>query len=294
MRRFITLIAIASALTLAACSLPPGVDGNLVNNWSPIASPAQKAPHVGDCYRDPDNDILSVVSLPCSQEHLVEVAYVGRFAGADAARTSPPPAFSTSMVAAYAACQAPVAAYLGAQWNSGMVAVTVTSPTPSGWDGGARWFRCDISAIRSLENPQAASSDASLKGALAAGSKQTCVKWTNYKTYVDDIVPKACTGGFSGEYVGFYTAPDETFPANDTKMVALAQDGCEDLVARFLGFKDWNADTNAYVGLIALGFDWGRWARGDRTTRCFTWTDRHGGTFLASVKGIHGAKPTGF
>ena len=68
MRRFVAVavIAVISALTLSACSLPAGIDGNLVNKWSPPPAPTGTMPVVGDCYDDDGTNMLDNRPVSCT------------------------------------------------------------------------------------------------------------------------------------------------------------------------------------------------------------------------------------
>jgi hypothetical protein len=283
-------------LGLAGCSLPPGIDGKLANNWSSLSAPAQQLPQVGACYVSTYNDMLDSPPVACTTQHAVEVAYVGTFTGATASRVTPPPAESVEMKSAYASCQKPVNSYLGGDWHRGLVTVDVTTPTDNGWTGGARWYRCDVSAVFDLDYLDSTDSSVSLKGVLTHSSayNASCVRWTDHKSTdrIDNTKPTSCSSWFNGEYAGFYTAPNQAWPTTDKKRDAIAQAGCETVVGHYLGFSG-NTFASNYVGWVHWGFDETRWNSGDRTIRCFTWNFNGNGRFTASVKGIRGNRPKG-
>jgi hypothetical protein len=296
MRRFVVVavVALSAALALSACSLPAGVDGNLVNDWAAAPAPTGAAPTVGACYLTGAVDMLDNKPVACTVSHSIEVAHVGTFTGATAARLTPPPAESVQLKAAYASCQAPVNAYLGAPWNSGLVTVSVAVPDDGGWQGGARWFRCDVSLLDDLNDLAPTVATVSLKGALTHQSVATisCVRWTDHKTYIDTIKVSSCKSWFNGEYAGFYTAPNEAWPSSEKKQDSLTANGCEAVVAHYLGYSG-DTDQSFYVGIVSFNLDEDRWNLGDRTVRCFAAADTKDGRFTASVKGIRGNKPKG-
>jgi hypothetical protein len=51
-------------------------------------------------------------------------------------------------------------------------------------------------------------------------------------------------------------------------LTALADHGCEDLVARFVGFPSWQRFDNPDVGYFELGFEESQWNMGDRSVPC--------------------------
>lgn len=296
-RRWFAAVAAVAALALAGCSMPAGVDGNLVDDWSSMPRATQDIPAVGDCYISSFSDLLDNAPLPCTESHMVEVAYVGTFTGTTAARLTPPPPGSATLQSTYTACQKPIKTYLGADWHAGLVEADLMVPDTNGWSGGARWYACTVNAVYSLDDELTpTTSIASLKGALAPGSPHriTCVRWTDHRSakpeYVDNITLTTCSHWFNGEYAGSFTTPIETWPSSESKRESIAQDGCEGVVAKYLGFSD-NTDESYYVGWLSFNFDKDRWDLGDRTVRCFTYTSRGDGRFTASVKGIKAAKP---
>ncbi|WP_374709229.1 septum formation family protein [Micromonospora sp. AKA38] len=41
-------------------------------------------------------------------------------------------------------CDAKATAFVGGDWRGARLTVQVAPPSPGGWQGGSRWFRCDI------------------------------------------------------------------------------------------------------------------------------------------------------
>ncbi len=291
--RSVFVVAIIAVLALAGCSLPAGVDGNLTDDWAAVSAPSQPVPVVGGCYDSFVPDLVDNPALPCTQSHSVEVVHVGTFTGATAARLTPPPAGSALMKAAYASCQKPVTAFLGGEWHGALVQSDVVVPDASGWTGGARWYLCVLSRIFAVDDRNPTHSDTSLKGALAHPSADAihCVRWNDVNSSVNDVTLTGCSAWFNGEYAGIYTAPNETWPTDKKKRETLALDGCEGVVAHYLGFSG-STDESDWVGYLAFYFDQERWDLGDRSVRCFTYRSK-GGRFVATAKGLRGAKPKG-
>jgi hypothetical protein len=197
---------------------------------------------------------------------------------------------------AYQQCQAPVDAFLGGPWQMGLFNVNLVMPTAGGWSGGARWFRCDLEFPSEPDGGDFSTEvGVDVRGLLAKPSafNARCVRWFVQKTELDNITPVNCSSWFNGEFAGLYTAPDEAYPSSTKAMTALAEVGCEGVVAHFLGFSG-STDESSYVGPATFFFSPDRWAIGDRTVPCYTFAYQHGGKFLASVKGIKAARPKGF
>ena len=75
------MVAISAVLALAGCSMPSGVDGNLVNDWSAVSAPSATTPLVGECYLSSAQNLLVNSAVACTDTHEIEVAYAGTFAG---------------------------------------------------------------------------------------------------------------------------------------------------------------------------------------------------------------------
>ena len=162
-----------------------------------------------------------------------------------------------------------------------LVQADVVVPDASGWTGGARWYLCVLSRIFAVDNRDPTYSATSLKGVLAHPSADAihCVRWTDSHSSVNDVTLTGCSAWFNGEYTGIYTAPNETWPTDEKKREKLALDGCEGVVAHFLGFSG-GTDESDWVGYVAFHFDQERWDLGDRSVRCFTYRSK-GGRFTA-------------
>ena len=75
------LVVLVVTLALAGCGgLPPGVDGNLTNDWSAMPQPKIAVPVAGACYPEPYTTVWTGDFHPvdCAQTHNTETAYVGR------------------------------------------------------------------------------------------------------------------------------------------------------------------------------------------------------------------------
>ena len=290
MRRWLAVAAAGCLLLLAGCAkqLPPGTDGDLVDDWPMMPVPQQVLPHVGDCYERTGADLGAAGLVDCTSHHYVETTYVGSFTGADSDQPDPPQPGSAAMSAAFATCSAPTRAYLGGEWHSALVNLMLTVPDATGWRGGARWYRCAVNVIAGPDFTTGGGSSQSLKGALvhAGFLAATCIDWDDAGNYIQGIVVISCASPHRGEFVGYYTAPFGPFPPRATAD-RLGQEGCRIAVAHYLGFASADQDFNDTVGWLFLGLlDQVQWNMGDRTARCYAAAYTKDGKFTASVKGI--------
>ncbi len=289
MRRIVALLAVSSALLLTACtSTPAGVDGDLLNAWGAAPTPTGTLPVVGDCYSSTDGDMLTNTPTPCTQTHLIEVSHVGTFVDADAAGKTAPTAGSSGFKAVYGACASASKSYLGADFHSGMITLQVGTPDDAAWAGGARWFRCDLSAIVSIDDTVATTTATVFKGALVSSKntsfRLTCIDWTSKNDYINNFKQASCGKGHNGEYVGAYEAPSST-SYTSSSFEGIADDGCEGMVAKYLGLNTAH-DTSETVGWTWSAPEKDVWTDGDHYVRCYAAAFTHDSKFIGSVKGI--------
>ena len=113
----------------------------------------------------------------------------------------------------------------------------------------------------------------------------------NSVTKTDDA---DCDKPHNGEYAGLYRAPDGAWPADQDARRKLANNGCESIVAHFLGYPGDQAISN-YLGWMAQGFNEDQWNLGDRAERCFVLAFNgksvNGARIVGSVKGLRGGAP---
>jgi hypothetical protein len=81
--------------------------------------------------------------------------------------------------------------------------------------------------------------DTTLKGRLSKPGDLSieCVVWTDHNAYVTDVRPATCSKPHNGEFAGFYAAPAGPFPASDKIASNIADDGCANVVAHYLGSR---------------------------------------------------------
>ncbi|WP_025617751.1 septum formation family protein [Salinispora cortesiana] len=272
----VTLCATLVTLTLAGCATapPPGIDGDLVDDWAPIAAATGFAPEAGTCHPTVTKigHRSSYAPTPCDQPHVVETLHVGTVTGDEATDSTPPEAKSAGMRTAYATCEREVNQALGADWRSGRISLSIVLPSQAGWEGGSRWFRCDVSEEKSLDDPSAVSRTASLAGGLKGDSplRHTCFEPVLDDDKVSKMKPVACTKKHHAEFVGVWTAPDTDF-ADFEQDKDQTRGGCLKLIADYAGVP--RSDVRYRSGLIYYEPAKEQWLNGNRGVQCFLWID---------------------
>ena len=148
-------LAVALVLLVAACTgsgpaAQPAPDGAAPGTTSTRTATDITPPHVGSCrtlpvtaVEQPDDDSPVV---PCARPHTAETFAVGRFAGSLAETAVDDERLSSEVLDD---CERRFRRYVGA--DESLALRTVLSwawfrPTPSAWEAGARWYRCDLVA----------------------------------------------------------------------------------------------------------------------------------------------------
>ncbi|MFR9776201.1 septum formation family protein [Micromonospora sp. MS34] len=286
MRRWLTAaVAVTAVLALAGCGVPAGVDRDLADDWP--ALPAAKAfvPEAGACHPIvQDIGYLSGYNpVDCATQHRVETLHVGTLTGPDADRSTPPRAGSNGVHTARAECDRQVNKAVGADWRSGRLQLSVVFPSGSAWAGGARWFRCDVYEVASLDDGSVTPRTGSLRGALKPGSPLTfgCFNPKLAKDDIEEMRPVACTAKHHAEFVGIYQFPDISY-AEFQRTSGRAHKACRSLIAKYAKVPD-NSDMRYRAGTIIYHPFEEEWKDGNRGIQCFLWlSDR---TLTRSLKG---------
>ncbi|MCI4062294.1 septum formation family protein [Micromonospora sp. R77] len=290
MRRWCAAAAAALiTAVLAGCGTPAGTDGDLTDDWRPVGQVTQFAPKAGDCHlsAEPTSYLTGYQPVDCTRTHLVETVHLGTFTGAVAARATPPPLGSAAMRPAFAECDARTTAFVGGDWRGARLTFQVVPPSPAGWAGGSRWFRCDLFELSTIEggtrrsrpNDYPVQRSGTLRDALKGPSKLAygCLtedEWASFQQ-------TTCQQGHQYEYVGTWTAPDGQYPD-----AAAREDGihanCRTVVARYAkvpvdGQLRYRTGTSYRLPTVEA------WARGDRGVRCFFWSG--GKKLTGSIRG---------
>ncbi|SCF48058.1 Septum formation [Micromonospora matsumotoense] len=275
MRRCGTAVATvaAAALALAGCVTPAGVDRDLTDEWPALAVPQVFVPTEGVCHTGvQDVGYLSGGNpVDCAGTHHTETMHVGILTGAPAGLTAPPATGSPAVRAVRAECDREVRREIGADWRAGRLGLTVVLPSAQGWTGGARWFRCDLGEISSIDEPGIRPRTGSLRGALAddTGLGLGCF---NPKVTRDDVrAMKAvsCTAPHHAEFVGVWQAPDVSY-AEFRRTADRTHRGCLGLIARHTGVPD-NGDLKLRAGSIYYHPVEREWRSGNHGVQCFLW-----------------------
>jgi hypothetical protein len=285
MRRVVraALLVAAVVSVVAGCSRPtPGIDGNLVNGWSQMPEATVPVPADHACYALAD---LATVRPPveCTTTHVAETFHVGTFTGEDAARGTPPLIGGAGRRKAYEECASSAKTFLGDDWRTGRPDMALTLPKDAYWEGGARWFRCDLMASN-VHTDKSQEITQSLQGALAGNRPFGigCVNIAVTNAAVDSITDIACSAPHNGEFAGVFEGPDVPYPTDDAKRSEQTKAGCLTVIAGFTGVPN---DSNIIyrTGLVRSPFGAEEWGLGNRGARCYLW--HSGKTFTSSLKG---------
>ncbi|MEV4820945.1 septum formation family protein [Micromonospora sp. NPDC049274] len=269
------LTAAILTVTLTGCGTPAGTDGDLLDGWPAMAAARQFAPQAGECHMipTPSSYLSSYSPVDCAKTHRLETFHVGTFTGTLAARSAPPSVQSATMRSTFADCDTRAKQFVGGDWRDARLSVQVAPPSPAGWEGGARWYRCDIFELDEISGPNGESDAAmeragSLRNALASRSPLHlgCMNRDRWGS----LRPVACTTGHQFEYAGIWTAPDRSW-ADATRDEDPIHSACRTVIARYAKVP---VDSNLpYRTGTSYRFpSRPLWARGDRGVRCYFWS----------------------
>ena len=253
---------------LAGCGAPPGTDGSITDDWP--APPAAKSwtPPVGACYRtfDPLASVELPKTVPCDREHVAETLHVGTFEE----REVPPPEGSPEQRKAYEECHAKAKEFLGDDWRYGRLYLGVAIPTRPAWNGGARWFRCDVSEVNDENDYK--DRTGSLKDALR-GNRPVgygCSAVTLKDDEITSTVSVECTKPHNAEFAGVFDLADGAYQANEKQRQDAAVAGCYTLIAKFVNVPN-DDNLQDRIGVIWTEPGTREWGRGNRGVGCDLW-----------------------
>jgi hypothetical protein len=288
MRRWWTAagVAMATVFALAGCGGPAGVDGELVDDWHALPAAKLFVPEAGTCH--PTIQSVGYLSgynpVDCAASHRSETLHLGTVTGPAADRSTPPAAGSEGVRTARAECDQQVSKAVGADWRSGRLLLSVIFPSPSAWTGGARWFRCDVSEVKSIDDGTISARTGSLRDALKPGSPLAygCFDPKVSGGSVEDMRGVACTAKHRAEFVGIYQFPNVPY-AEWRSSAQRAHKACRSLIAKYVKVPD-NSDMQYRSGTIVYHpFGEKEWKDGNRGVQCFLWlSDRQ---LTRSLKG---------
>ncbi|MFY1632520.1 septum formation family protein [Solwaraspora sp. WMMB335] len=291
---------VLAAMILAATTgcLPPPRDGDgaLTDSWAAFETPTPFLPQVGVCHPSSTSDIGhrdDYTPVDCGQPHDVETIFVGIFTGAHAVDDDAPAAGSAARHAAREVCDQRAEEFLGAPWQTGRIRLRVVVPSSPAWQGGARWYRCDVGEMTSMEDRSFVPRTSSLANALAGDAP---LRWGCFTPEsvaggeVGDLVPVACSQPHQSEFAGVYAEQDlayDEFAGNADQV----HERCRRVVASYAGLPI-DDDLRYRFGTI---YDYpfkDEWDDGNQVVRCLLWRDdpaltgsaRGGGTEFLPIR----------
>jgi hypothetical protein len=290
LRTRLGIAALLSVLTLVAgCGNPGGVDGELLDNWQPMGAPTAFAPQPNACHLA--NFALvgprsTYEEVDCKIKHRTETVFVGTYADPAAQADTPPVEGSAGAAAAYRQCDQKTTEYVGGPWRTARLWIGVTHPSEAAWTGGARWYRCEVLEISSIEDDGGlVMRIGSLKDELRNAASDLLL--TCYAIKLDpagaiDTMPAAsCRAKHNAEFVGVWDAKNLEYPTEDDEWAEF-HDGCRSLIADYVGVPD-DKDLQFRTGVVSMPGGEDVWALGDRGVRCYLWLDS--ATLTSSLKG---------
>lgn len=284
MRKRLRWAAVASLLMLTGCGGTAG-DGDLADDWRAMPSAQPFAPEVG-CHLAAVAENASRTDyalVDCASSHVSETIYVGQLSGPIAAEKALPLATNPALAAAYAECSGRADRLFGASWLDFLLELRLVLPTAEAWQGGARWFGCDLLQPTSYEDETYANRDKALK-------PETAVRMGCYQTKVSgstaDLTEVTCGVSHNTEYVGSFVATAAQPPVSSDDWQAL-HERCMGLVAKYVGVSYSQADDR-YLDVAGTASD--NFAAGRKGVRCFLWL--RNAKMTGSAKGRKTAVPS--
>ncbi|GGM41904.1 hypothetical protein GCM10011608_28250 [Micromonospora sonchi] len=287
MRRWLAALALAGVpvLLLSGCVRPGGTDGNLTNDWPALRAPAMFVPATDACLPR----VTAIVQastyeiVDCARNHLAETVYVGTFAGPAAKGPRPEPG-STALRTARAECDQRARLVLGGDWHVARLTLNIALPSVAAWNGGARWFRCDLSETDSIDNTRPVNRTGSLRGALIGDSPlvHRCFDPKLIGNSLNYMAPVLCTEPHGAEFVGVYIEENMTWE-QFTDSAGQAHQRCMELIATFADVPN-NAELPYRAGSIFYPPSQREWEEGDRGVRCILWSDDR--KLTGSMRGV--------
>ena len=284
------LATVGIVLSLAAgCGLPGGVDGDLTNGWGAMTPATGFEPAAQICHGANFNEVGArgtYEEIDCKLQHRTETVFVGAYDSPAADADDPPADGSAGSREAYDVCDQKTSAYVGGPWRDARLWIGVTHPTPAAWTGGARWYRCEVLELSSIEDDGGlVQRTGSLQSVLADGTSDLVLGCYAIGLDGAGAIAKmpgvSCSAKHNSEYVGIWDAGDLSYPKNDSGW-AKFHDGCRELIATFAGVPD-DKDLQYRTGVVSLPGGEDVWKLGDHEVRCYLWLD--GAALTTSLKG---------
>ncbi|MEU0557159.1 septum formation family protein [Dactylosporangium sp. NPDC006015] len=286
-------------LGTSGCGLTAaGVDGELTDDWPPLAAPKFDLPAVGACLstttKTPFDPAYTVATpIECDRAHTLEVVLVGTVKGSAAQAPAPPKPGSEGFQASYTACGKAVAGYVGGEWHTGLLGIDVRQPTSQAWQGGLRDYVCSVVALSdaygvmqmntgSLKGSLTGAAPRALRCLAATGTTRSDGWWEDMST----LTPIDCAQPHEAEFAGTIQVGPATgsLPASDV-LRKRSLGPCWDVVARFVGLSGNELDAREEFWAAWDGMGRYQWEAGDPYQRCFA-LFRPGKKARATVKGL--------
>jgi Septum formation len=274
---------------LAGCARPAGVDAVLTDDWLPMGAPSGFTPAAGTCHAASFTDVgfrAAYEVVDCATRHRTETAHVGTFTGPVAAASTPPAKGSPGAKDAYRQCDTKAAEYVGADWRTARLWLGVVQPSPAAWSGGAKWFRCDLIEVSSVEDdgdvvPRVGSLRDTLKRPSSPLKLACYAVEVDANGGIDTMPPASCTKPHNAEFVGLWTTGEVPYPRTGADWEKF-HDGCRAIIADYVGVPN-DKDLEFRTGVVSLPGGEDVWQDGDRGVRCYLWLD--GAKLKSTLKG---------
>jgi len=262
-------LLMATGIGLSGCGILPGGDGDLADDWAAIEAPKgfvpERACHAKEAIGPAT--VTEFAAVECTTKHESETVYVGEFTGSAASASTPPDIEDAAASDAFDTCEKEVDKVFGYDWRDMRVSLKLVTPSGPAWQGGARWFACDVVELADLEDAETKSRMANIQDALPT-LPLGCFQATESG---DDLTMAEvqCSTSHNSEYVGSFTpAAKVGYPTTDAGWDVL-HEGCDKVVADYLGISV--SESNKRYSEIAWATSKKYWKGGNNNVRCFLW-----------------------
>jgi hypothetical protein len=274
-------VAAAAVLALGGCGTARiAGDADLSGDWAVLPKAEVPTPVAGVCRPKVGSDkvvdwaLASFFLEPpieCTKQHVTETYYVGKLPASEENKPAAPDPGDAAFKTAYTTCAKQATSYLGGDYHNARVSIVAVLPVDEQWQGGARWYRCELIEISDTKETIVARSSSARNG--LRGSKPLAVACANDtltsdKKYVTNIVFVACSKPHYMEYTGVWTPSDGRYPGNSAQSTDKS-DNCFRLGATYLGMSVSQLHTVGGISWDSWGGSELMWSVGDRGVRCF-------------------------
>ena len=274
-------VVAAAVLALSGCGVDPVAgDGDIGGDWAVLPEAKVPTPDSGVCRPRDDSDkivdwtlasFLKEPPVACAGAHVTETIYVGRLPSSEDDKTTPPEPGDAVFKVAYNICGTKATSFLGADFHGARIAIVPVMPIDLLWQGGARWYRCELVEIADMSQ-KIVERTSSAKDGLR-GSKPlalTCADdvLTADKKFVTNVTFLSCDKPHYVEYTGAWVPADGPYPGK-AKQATAKSENCFRIGAGYLGMS-----VSGLHDVGGISWDtWGgselMWSVGDRGVRCF-------------------------